>query len=182
MANGPRPSGGLMGTVEPGIAERFRNGGGLSYADYGRFHEIMADANGRDLRYFAIRPADRIVGAWTAIRRCTRENGCLAIIPASHRGKLAEQAEPNWDRVNFGFFAAKDVDIKARVHVEMEPGDGLFFHPLLIHGSGRNRSSGFRRAISVHYASIDCERPEDMASRRPRTRRIEAAIKRIPPA
>lgn len=38
---------GLMGTVEPGIAECFRNGGGLSYSDYGRFHEIMADSNGR---------------------------------------------------------------------------------------------------------------------------------------
>jgi len=38
---------GLMGAVEPGIAECFRNGGGLSYADYGRFHEIMADSNGR---------------------------------------------------------------------------------------------------------------------------------------
>lgn len=38
---------GLMGTVEPDIAECFRKGGGLSYADYGRFHEIMADSNGR---------------------------------------------------------------------------------------------------------------------------------------
>jgi 2-polyprenyl-3-methyl-5-hydroxy-6-metoxy-1,4-benzoquinol methylase len=38
---------GLMGTVEPAIAECFRKGGGLAYADYGRFHEIMADSNGR---------------------------------------------------------------------------------------------------------------------------------------
>jgi phytanoyl-CoA hydroxylase len=33
----------------------------------------------------------------------------------------------------------------------------LLFHPLLIHGSGRNRSSDFRRAISVHYAAGSCE-------------------------
>jgi len=38
---------GLMGTVEPGIAECFRKGGGLPYSAYGRFHEIMADSNGR---------------------------------------------------------------------------------------------------------------------------------------
>jgi len=38
---------GLMGTVEPGIAESFRRGGGLSYEAYARFHEIMADSNGR---------------------------------------------------------------------------------------------------------------------------------------
>jgi ubiquinone/menaquinone biosynthesis C-methylase UbiE len=38
---------GLMATVEPGIARCFRRGGGLSYAEYGRFHEVMAESNGR---------------------------------------------------------------------------------------------------------------------------------------
>jgi len=134
----------------------------------------------QDLRYFALRPADRIVATWTAMQPCTRENGCLAVIPASHRGELAEHADPDWDQVNFGFFAAQGIDVEARIHVEMEPGDTLFFHPLLIHGSGRNRSGGFRRAISVHYAALECERPESMTSRRPAKRRIATAIKRIP--
>ena len=43
-----------------------------------------------------------------------------------------------------------------RVHLPMEPGDTAFFHPILLHGSGRNRTSGFRRAISAHYAATDC--------------------------
>nr|WP_227985043.1 methyltransferase domain-containing protein [Nocardia spumae] len=34
---------GLMGEVEPKVVERFRAGGGLSYADYGRFHALMAE-------------------------------------------------------------------------------------------------------------------------------------------
>lgn len=38
----------------------------------------------------------------------------------------------------------------------MDKGDCLFFHPLLIHGSGRNNSNGFRKAISCHYAHTDC--------------------------
>lgn len=33
-----------------------------------------------------------------------------------------------------------------RVHLEMAAGDTVFFHPLLIHGSGRNRTTGFRKA------------------------------------
>lgn len=37
--------------------------------------------------------------------------------------------------------------------VEMQPGDTLFFHPLLIHGSGRNNTTGYRKAISCHYAN-----------------------------
>lgn len=32
-----------------------------------------------------------------------------------------------------------------RIHVEMEKGDTVFFHPLLIHGSGRNKTQGFRK-------------------------------------
>lgn len=32
-----------------------------------------------------------------------------------------------------------------RVHLEMEAGDTVFFHPLLIHGSGMNRTDGFRK-------------------------------------
>ena len=38
----------------------------------------------------------------------------------------------------------------------MEPVDTVLFHPLLLHGSGSNRSGGFRRAISGHYASAEC--------------------------
>ena len=42
------------------------------------------------------------------------------------------------------------------VHLEMQEGDTVFFHPLLIHGSGTNRTKGFRKAISCHYASSHC--------------------------
>ncbi|GMT23443.1 hypothetical protein PFISCL1PPCAC_14740, partial [Pristionchus fissidentatus] len=34
-------------------------------------------------------------------------------------------------------------------------GDTVFFHPLIIHGSGANKTNGFRRAISCHYANDD---------------------------
>jgi phytanoyl-CoA hydroxylase len=133
----------------------------------------------QDLRYFAMRPTDEIVATWTAIGSCTRENGCLAVIPRSHLGELVEHGDPEWDEVNFGFFAAKGIDVDARVHVEMEPGDTILFHPLLVHGSGRNQSGGFRRAISVHYASVECARPKSMSGRRAPKRRIDAAIKHI---
>ena len=46
----------------------------------------------------------------------------------------------------------------------MQAGDTVFFHPLLIHGSGANRTDGFRKAISCHYASSECEYIELMGS------------------
>jgi len=38
-------------------------------------------------------------------------------------------------------------------HCVMEVGDTVFFHPLLIHGSGANRTQRYRKAISCHYAN-----------------------------
>ena len=113
----------------------------------------------QDLRYFRIRPADRIIGAWTAFGAANRENGCLAVIPGSHKGALLDHGEPGWEHVNAGFLGIAAKGLEDRVHVPMAPGDTLLFHPLLIHGSGHNRSAGFRRAISSHYAAADCESP-----------------------
>ncbi len=111
----------------------------------------------QDLLYFPFRPADKIVATWTALEPCTRANGCLVVMPGSHKGELLPHENPDWEYVNFLYVGAKGVDAGTeRIHLEMEPGDTVFFHPLLVHGSGRNTSSGFRRAISCHYASAAC--------------------------
>ena len=116
----------------------------------------------QDLLYFPFRPADRIVATWTALEPCTRENGCLAVVPGSHRGELLAHENPDWEHVNLGYFGASGIGAHPeRVHLEMQPGDTVFFHPLLLHGSGRNRSPGFRRAISAHYASAACRYLDD---------------------
>ncbi len=50
--------------------------------------------------------------------------------------------------VNKMYHGIRDFDPSAkRVHLEMEAGDTVFFHPLLIHGSGMNRTNGFRKVV-----------------------------------
>lgn len=114
----------------------------------------------QDLYYFPIRPADTIVAAWTAMEPCNNENGCLYVYPGSHRfGKLFAHdyppgAEPG--TVNKFYHGILDMPYTVKsMDLEMQPGDTVFFHPLLIHGSGVNRSQGNRRAISCHYSSCD---------------------------
>lgn len=128
----------------------------------------------QDLRYFSLRPEDGIVGTWTALSAVNRLNGCLSVIPGSHRNGLLKHLAPDWDHVNGGFLAAEGVDVEGRIHVEMEAGDTLLLHPLLVHGSGRNESGDFRRAISVHYASQDCTRPPGRRRRAPVIARIDS--------
>jgi len=111
----------------------------------------------QDLIYFPFRPADRIVGVWTALEKITREKGCLVMVPGSHKGETHAHDYPDWEHKNFLFVGVKDVDAEGRVHIEMEPGDTVFFHSNIIHGSGFNRTEDLRRAIAVHFASAHCE-------------------------
>ena len=129
----------------------------------------------QDLRYFRMRPPEKIVAAWTAISACTRDNGCLAVVPKSHRMGSLEHRLPDWDFVNFAFYGVEDTTGLERKHIEMEPGDTVFFHPLLIHGSGRNLTSECRRSISTHYASHECESPVPDWRENERVRRVQGS-------
>ncbi|EFN85472.1 phytanoyl-CoA dioxygenase, peroxisomal [Harpegnathos saltator] len=116
----------------------------------------------QDLYYFPFRPTDRIVAAWTAMELCDKQNGCLYVAPGSHRsGQLYVHNYP--PGVSNKFYHGIQ-DLPKNIHyldLEMQPGDTVFFHPLLIHGSGVNVSTRTRRAISCHYAAVECFNEKD---------------------
>ena len=43
-------------------------------------------------------------------------------------------------------------------YLEMEAGDTVFFHPLLIHGSGANKTKGFRKVCCADVSCSDYQR------------------------
>ncbi|KAK9504405.1 hypothetical protein O3M35_010744 [Rhynocoris fuscipes] len=110
----------------------------------------------QDLYYFPFRPADRIVASWTAMERITESNGCLVVLPGTHKGELQPHDYPKWEGgVNKAYHGILGYDDYPTVPLHMEKGDTVFFHPLLIHGSGANRTKGFRKAISCHFSTAD---------------------------
>jgi len=114
----------------------------------------------QDLHYFPFRPADRIVCSWTAMEHVGKENGCLVVLAGSHKNKagLLQHDYPEWEGgVNKMYHGVRNCDdMGRRTHLVMEKGDTVFFHPLLIHGSGMNKTNNFRKAISCHYADSNC--------------------------
>jgi len=109
----------------------------------------------QDLHYFPFRPADRIVAAWTAMEKVNDENGCLVVQPGTHKLPLQQHDYPEWGDggVNKMYHGIRGAENNPRIHLHMEKGDTVFFHPLLIHGSGTNRSTNFRKALCCHYAT-----------------------------
>lgn len=110
----------------------------------------------QDLYYFPFRPANHIVAVWTAIETCNTENGCLFVSPGTHVGRLLPHHYPKETVNKFYHGINLPSTFNNWVNLEMEPGDTVFFHPLLIHGSGINKSQRTRRAISCHYMAAEC--------------------------
>ncbi len=109
----------------------------------------------QDLAYFPFRPADRIVAAWTALEDASVENGALFVVPGSHKGEFLEHGYPK-DTVNKAYYGILNEEgIKPRF-MPMNKGDIIFFHPLLIHGSGPNKTQGYRKSLCCHFAAAEC--------------------------
>jgi ectoine hydroxylase-related dioxygenase (phytanoyl-CoA dioxygenase family) len=84
-----------------------------------------------------------------AIDAATLENGCLEFIPGSHKWGLQEHER---HEQTFGMFLPGHYYKREEgVAVEMQPGDGVFFTSLVIHGSAPNTSDSSRWANTFAY-------------------------------
>lgn len=99
------------------------------------------------------------MAAWLCCLVLTRQNCCNMHIQSGRYCRFELQLNHVFEElflqggVNKMYYGITDYDPSYdRVHLEMEAGDTVFFHPLLIHGSGTNRTSGFRKVKAVeHY-------------------------------
>lgn len=88
---------------------------------------------------------------FVAVDRATRANGCLQVIPGSHHAgrmnhmKIGGQTGADPERV------AAMLERLEKQYVEMEPGDGLFFHGNLLHCSDQNTSHDPRWSLICCY-------------------------------
>jgi phytanoyl-CoA hydroxylase len=99
-----------------------------------------------------------LAGAWIAMDDATIENGCLWVIPGSHkRGVIYPQALHNDERFDcadqsYGFPYTDDDAIP----VEVRAGAIVFFNGYLLHRSLPNYAkTGYRRVLVNHYMSAE---------------------------
>lgn len=101
-----------------------------------------------------IQPAD-LVSAWMAIEDADIENGCMWMVPGSHKWGPHKGGTIGTDPENFD--PMPDLDqLPAGIKIEKVPcpvkaGEVMFHHCLTWHGSPPNRSDRGRPAIAVHY-------------------------------
>lgn len=99
-----------------------------------------------------------LVGAWIALDDATIQNGCLWIIPGSHKPGILWDQEWHGDRrfdcsLESRNFPYQDEDA---VPVEVKAGTIVFFNGYTLHRSLPNTAkSGYRRALVNHYMSAE---------------------------
>lgn len=100
--------------------------------------------------------------AWVAFTEATKENGCMKMIPGSHRQwRYDESAPMRWNGAarDNSFFGYNYNDIKIDQdwdpdqehvrHLEMRPGQFIIFTARCIHGSNPNTSNRQRMGFAI---------------------------------
>lgn len=107
--------------------------------------------------YYIRNEPNTLTAAWIAMEKVDVENGCLWAIPGSHKlGLLPHGKVKNLEEHEPNTHETEGVDLLNEVPLEMEIGDIVIFHNLLIHSSRRNRTTDrWRRSYVCHYIRHD---------------------------
>ena len=108
----------------------------------------------QDLAYWPTETPDtRTATCWLAIDASTPENGCMRFVPGTHRQPLRGHHPLHGDR---GKSHTLVCDLRKGDVVKLAPiarGDVTVHNERVMHGSGGNRTPGWRRAYVVAFRS-----------------------------
>lgn len=94
------------------------------------------------------------MSVWVALQDTSIEQGCLQVIPGTHKQGL----QPFRDKAEGTCNKALDVeiDLSKRVYLPVKAGTAILFSALLWHGSDGNSTPHRRRAFIVTYQEATC--------------------------
>lgn len=117
----------------------------------------------QDVTYWGLEP-QRAITAWLAIDDADVENGCMRVVPGTHKLGLLDHGksskEGNLLSVNQSI-ADDAIDESTAVDIELRAGQMSLHDGLLVHGSNPNRSTRRRAGLTLRYTSADTKFVDD---------------------
>ncbi|HET7836425.1 MAG TPA: phytanoyl-CoA dioxygenase family protein [Variovorax sp.] len=106
----------------------------------------------QDGHYWPIRPLANCT-VWVALEASTVENGCLRVIPRSHRGQVLHEHlhEDRTDLTLNQRLAVGSFDEASAVDLELQPGQMSLHDVYMIHGAQANTSAKRRTGVALRY-------------------------------
>lgn len=107
----------------------------------------------RDIRYWSFEKPE-LVSVWLALGEEHYKNGCLLLLPGSHRMEFRS------DHLDTAQFLRTELDenrelLSAQIAAELHAGDVLFFHCRLFHAAGHNQTADTKLSVVHTYHAAD---------------------------
>ena len=108
----------------------------------------------QDGSYWPLEPM-KVVSVWLAGTHSKKNNGCMQLIPKTHKKRLYKPSElKKMDSNKYVLDLAihpKKLDKSKVVDIELNPGDISIHNPFIIHGSNANKSKSWRIGLTLRY-------------------------------
>jgi hypothetical protein len=106
----------------------------------------------QDGHYWPLRPME-VVTLWLAVDDSDAENGCMRVIPGSHKAKTLHAHERSVETANVlsSEIDANAYDESQAVDVAIRAGGVSVHDPFIVHGSNPNVSSRRRAGLTIRY-------------------------------
>ena len=123
----------------------------------------------QDGSYWPLEPM-KVISFWLSLDRSDEQNGCMKVIPGTQNETLIDEKDYVLQSEESVFERAMEpslIDESKAVSLILEPGDVSIHHPNIFHGSHGNRSSRWRRGLTIRYipvsTKITCDSPHPAA-------------------
>lgn len=113
-------------------------------------HDGQATPWHQDGQYWAIRPL-ATCSVWVAVDDSRRDNGCLRVLPGTHRARRLSRHRTNAspDLTLNQELLPEEIDLRSAVDLVLEAGQISLHDVYLAHGSEPNRSQSPRRGMTM---------------------------------
>jgi len=103
----------------------------------------------QDARYIGLEPHDWVT-AWIALSDVNEDNGCMRMLPGTHKQPLIEHVD-TFDEKNMltRGQTVPNVNENESLPVCLKPGEMSLHHPRVVHGSGPNLSGKRRVGFAI---------------------------------
>jgi phytanoyl-CoA hydroxylase len=123
-----------------------------------------------DSYYIQAGESDVRMSIWVPLTDATLDNGCLWVVPGSHKQGLQPYTRKNYGTCRLALAEEQvDFDLSKALPLEIEQGNMILFSAKLWHGSKGNQTNQIRRAFIVSYqeATLASGRGKERVTLRP---------------
>jgi ectoine hydroxylase-related dioxygenase (phytanoyl-CoA dioxygenase family) len=106
----------------------------------------------QDGHYWPLQPME-VVTLWLAADDADAENGCMRVLPGTHKAKTLYDHERHTETANVlsSRIDSNAYDDSAAVDIAMKAGGVSVHDPFIVHGSNANRSNRRRAGLTIRY-------------------------------